>query len=208
MKKEQILIPPVIKRSQWISMPVGALSRRLLLCLAVAFGSLCLAGIKQESFRQYEINPQGVDAAALTPSGSQAALIKHDDIVGASGNWDGAYDDLQVWDFPGQKLLLEKQNIWHVSPGQENKRLHWESAFQRSLAYTPDGRELVFCDGMAVHVFDTADYHELRQFSVTPARTENQEWKVESLRVSLTVKKLPSGSMWGVGTMMFKVPLA
>jgi WD40 repeat protein len=165
-------------------MPVGALSRRSLLCMAVTFGALCLAGIKRESFRLYEINPQGVDAAALTPSGSQAALIKHHDVLGASGNWDGAYDDLQVWDFPGQKLLLEKQNIWHVSPGQENKRLQWESAFQRSLAYTPDGRELVFCDGMAVHVFDTVNYHELRQFSVTPARTENQEWNVESLRVS------------------------
>jgi hypothetical protein len=184
ISREHVLTQLVIKRSQWIPMPVGALSRRLLLCLAVTFGALCLAGIKQQPFRLYEINPHGVVAAALLPGGSQAALIKHDDIVGASGNWDGAHDDLQVWDFLGQKLLLEKQNIWHVSPGQENKRLRWESAFQRSLAYTPDGRELVFCDGMAVHVFDTVDYHELHQFSVTTARTENQEWKVESLRVS------------------------
>lgn len=166
-------------------MLVRALPLWAALYFGVSIGEVSLAGNRQESFHLYEIGPKGVAAAALAPQGPQVAVLKHADIQrGASGYWDGAYDDLEIWDFHAQKLLLERRKLWQVNSGEGNKRLQWEAGFPRSLAYTPDGRKLIFSDGKVLYVFDITDYHEVRRFPFTFTKLEDHEGEAVCIRVS------------------------
>jgi WD40 repeat protein len=169
----------VMKRGKRISNLILCIGR--MLCLSTLLANICLGGPKQQSFHLYQLKPGGTGAAALSPDGSRVAAKDIERVGGeSSGKW---FDVLQIWDFRSGKLSFERKlNFWDVSSG--DRRLIVQSGFPRSLAYTPDGRQLVYCDGTAVKIFDTSEYREIRAFPVTPATPEGPLWEVHRMSVS------------------------
>ena len=149
-----------------------------MLCLSTFVSNGSLAMPNQQPFRVYELKLGSTLAAALAPDGSRVAAITSER---EGGEWSGkAFDVLQIWDFRSEKLLVERKvRFWDVLSG--DRVLVMESNFPRSLAYMPDGRQLVYCDGRALHVFVTSEYREVRTFSVTPTTSGWPLWKVSHM---------------------------
>ena len=158
-----------------------------ILCFSTLVANVCLAGSDQQPIHLNQLKLGGTLAAALAPDGSRVAAITSE---GLDGEWSGkAFDVLQIWDYRAEKLLIERKvNSWNVS--RENPILVAESNFAKSLAYTPDGRQLVYCDGKVIHIFDVSEYAEVRAFSVTPEKAEKQEWQVQSMSLSPNGKEI------------------
>ena len=127
----------------------------------------------ERTFSLSELKLNGVLAAALAPDGSRVAVV-------VTKRSDGkTFDDLQIWDFRSQKLLSERR--MKLSDSQLSQ------STSRSLAYTPDGERLLYCDGAVVHTLNpNGVYDEVGTFPVTPDRN----WQVRNMRISATGTKL------------------
>jgi WD40 repeat protein len=133
----------------------------------------------------YELPVHGVLASALAPDGVRVATVTSKRTSDARQ----MSDYLQIWDVRARKAVIELDvKVWSAPPN--DKSLAAEATFPRSLAYTPEGRELVYCDGTTAHVLDTSDYHELSSFSLTPRTVSGSLWEIRVMRLSPDGKRI------------------
>jgi WD40 repeat protein len=143
--------------------------------IALSLSTISSVRAREQSFTSYELRLNAVLAAALAPDGTRVAVVTS----GTSSR--EASDDLQVWDFRAQRLLFERK----AKIGEQHDGIA-ERAFPRSLAFTPDGQTLVYCDGAVAHIFDASHYDEVRSFPVTSDPVS----QVRNMRISSDGKEM------------------
>jgi WD40 repeat protein len=142
------------------------------------------SGTKERPFQTYRLDVGGVRAAALSPDGSRVAFIIGKGVLTKTGIGNENFDDLQVWDIRTKRIIFERKKVWDLNVDGSNLGRSSESPFLRSLNYTPDGREIVYGNGMLVRVFEASDYLEVRRFSITPPPMNGRRWEPGSLVLS------------------------
>jgi WD40 repeat protein len=105
-----------------------------------------------------------VRACAFTPDSRRVAFLYLTEHQLSETPWKVVYTShLALWDFTTGKV--EEKLNWDYTSNSQGDR--WPSD-RRYLSYTEDGLRLVLLGSNAVHIFDTANYRQLKRIAFDP----------------------------------------
>ncbi len=171
-RSERILTRNAARMSQTIA-PIAASCVALAAAFVASLAGAHPPHAEGRSLQLYRLRLPNTWAAALAPDGHHiAAIIIRPLTSGGRQRWQ---DRLQVWDFRTRELLTDRGLAVEDTPADSTSR---------SLQYTPDGRHLIYCDGLSVHVFGASNYREIRSFPAIPPSTPGARWEARRTAIS------------------------
>ena len=140
------------------------------------------------SLRIHSMEIPGVMDADISPDGRDVAFVVQRVVSAKDSNNLTFFNDLQVWDLRQGSLTTQK-TLWEGQAALPRNPNPYAN-LQRALQYSHDGRSIAFSNGNIIHILNTSNYDEKKQFSLAPFPGTGSGWASTILRISPADKKV------------------